>query len=119
MADIGKALNKWTISLIDYQANPAKTSIEKIEMLHNDFKLKEDEHKQFIDQITDEYNTKHYIPRKDNEQKAELFKMDQKDLIDRWKVSKESSVLNQLVKMKREIYEEDNIYTIYSSLKYI
>lgn len=106
-------LLKWTEELLNHQANPAKIPIEKVIISHDNWKINKNELKDALNQLETEYNENHKLPRLTEETNYKLFMSEQKELIDKWKATKNKSDLNKIIKQKREKYKNDPIYTMY------
>ena len=106
-------LREWMMNVLNYQANSAKTPIEKVIVSFDKLKFDKNEMKEAITQLETEYTSKHNIPRLESEGRYQLFLNTQKDLINDWKVTKSKETLSRIVSLQREKYINDPIYTMY------
>lgn len=106
-------LSKWTLNLLEHQANSAKIPLEKVILSHDMWKAHKSEMTEWKNQLETEYNEKHNFPRSTNLSNYELFANQQRELIEKWKTTKSKKVLNQIVALKREKFTDDPIYTMY------
>jgi len=107
------ALRNWTIELLNYQANSGKTPIEKVIIAFDALKLEKKEKLELIAQMENAYNEKHNMLRINNKSKYEIFVNEQKDLIGKWKITKNKATLNKIIALERAIFPVDDLYTMY------
>ena len=107
------ALKDWTIELLNHQANSAKTPIEKVIIAFDRLKLEKKEKLEVMTQMENMYNENHNMPRLNNKSKYDIFANEQKDLINKWKVSKNKATLHKIIALERTIFPVDDLYTMY------
>lgn len=107
------ALSTWTLNLLNHQANPAVVPLEKVILSHDAWKAEKQEKSELKTQLENEYNEKHNLPRMTQVSNYETFANEQRELIEKWRSTKNKATLNQIIALKREKYAEDPIYTIY------
>lgn len=106
-------LSKWTLDVLNHQANNAKIPLEKVVLSHDAWKAAKTEMTEWRTQLEKEYEEKHKLPRMTQEASYEQFANQQRELMEKWKSDKSKSSLNQIIKLKREKYTEDPVYTMY------
>jgi hypothetical protein len=113
--ELNECLLKFTASLLEHNANPAKTPIENVNLYYDEWLTNKGELNKFEEQLLNEYNTKHAIPRNEIEQEYDVFLAAREEVFNEWKKTKNVATLNELVKMNApNTTMSDPIYTILS-----
>lgn len=107
------SLYKWTTDLLNHQSNPVKTPLENTIISFDELRVAHQEKNEFMNQLHDEYEKNHNVPRLEKEERYNQFCQAQLELLSEWKKTPNRNIMNDIVKLERDIEPYDTLYTMY------